>query len=138
MERSNASQEEGSLHLLKVKREVSYLLFRGQEGEAVELLEGCRRKTSPFAIENISLSLLFIKIFIKTDAEVPLLKKLSELLQILEFYFKEETIIHSYVYTIVGSYYSKKASDPEREAKVITFYEHAINIALRLYGEKAQ
>jgi hypothetical protein len=102
------------------------------------LLEGCRGRTSPFAIENISISLLFLKIFIKTDAEIQLLKKLSELLQVLEFYFKEETIIHSYVYTIVGSYYSKKSADGEREAKVITFYEHAINIALRLYGEKAQ
>lgn len=60
--------------------------------------------------------------------------KLSELLQLLEFYFKEETILHSYVYTIVGSYYSKQNDEP----KVLTFYEHAINIVLKLYGEKAQ
>jgi hypothetical protein len=38
----------------------------------------------------------------------------------------------------VGSYYASKRSDTERESKVITFYEHAINIAVKLYGEKAQ
>lgn len=58
----------------------------------------------------------------------------------LGFYFKEETITHASVYTVVGSYYSRKRGEEaeEREKKVVTFYEHALSIALQLYGEKAQ
>jgi hypothetical protein len=48
-------------------------------------------------------------------------------------------MIHSFVYTAIGSYYSKKVEEPEsvRSQKVITFYEHALSIGLKLYGEKA-
>jgi len=47
------------------------------------------------------------------DAEIPLLKKLSELLEVLDFYFQEETITHAYVYIIVGTYFSKKTNDEQ-------------------------
>lgn len=78
------------------------------------MLQSCQQRLPAFAIENIPLSLLFLNIYIKTDAEIPLLNKLSQLLQLLEFYFKEETIIHSYIYTIVGSYYSTKSTEADR------------------------
>lgn len=46
-------------------------------------------------------------------------------------------MIHALVYTAVGSYYSKKAEDEgPRSQKVVTFFEHALNIGLKLYGEK--
>jgi hypothetical protein len=35
IEKSSASQEEKGVHLLKVKKEVNYLLFRQREGEAL-------------------------------------------------------------------------------------------------------
>lgn len=49
-------------------------------------------------------------------------------------------MLHALVYTAVGIYYSKKAEEPEaeHERKVVTFYEHSLNITLKLYGEKAQ
>ena len=45
-------------------------------------------------------------------------------------------MIHALVYTAVGSYYSKKIEEDEKshERKVVTFYEHALNIGLKLYG----
>jgi len=57
------------------------------------------------------MALLYLTIYISIDAEVPLLKKLSELLEILDFYFQQETITHAYVYIIVGTYFSKKIND---------------------------
>ena len=81
--------------------------------------------------------MLSLKIYVAKDMEVPLLKTLSEMLPTLEFYFGEESMIHALVYTAVGSYYSKKAEDEgPRAQKVVTFFEHALNIALKLYGEK--
>ena len=46
-------------------------------------------------------------------------------------------MLHALVYTAVGNYYSKKAEEPSDEShfkKVVTFYEHALNIAVKLYG----
>lgn len=57
------------------------------------------------------MALLYLTIYISIDAEVPLLKKLSELLEILDFYFQQETTTHAYVYIIVGTYFSKKIND---------------------------
>lgn len=62
-----------------------------------------------------------------------LLVKLSELLSLLEFFFEYETVIHSEVYSIIGSYYSKKDNS---EDKVIQFYSHAFNIAMKIHGDK--
>jgi len=47
-------------------------------------------------------------------------------------------MIHASIYTIVANFYSKKTDEDEhiRSQKVVTFYEHALNIALKLYGEK--
>jgi len=59
------------------------------------------------------MALLYLKIYISMDAEIPLLKKLSELLEVLDFYFQEETITHAYVYIIVGTYFSKKTNDEQ-------------------------
>jgi hypothetical protein len=71
--------------------------------------------------------------------EMPLLTALSEMLPTLEFYFGEESMIHALVYTAVASYYSKKTEESEDKSsqKIITFYEHALNITLKLYGEKS-
>lgn len=45
-------------------------------------------------------------------------------------------MIHALIYTAVGNYYSKKIEEPEetRSQKVVTFYEHALSIVLKLYG----
>lgn len=45
-------------------------------------------------------------------------------------------MLHAFVYTVVASYYSKRVEEDEssRAHKVVTFYEHALNIALKLYG----
>jgi hypothetical protein len=47
-------------------------------------------------------------------------------------------MIHAFIYTIVANFYSKQMEEEEqaRSQKVVTFYEHALNIALKLYGEK--
>ena len=87
------------------------------------------------AVERIPLSLLFIKIYIVRDMEMELLQELGELLELLEFYFREETTIHAHIYAIMGAYYSRKHAGQQR--KVMTFYEHALEIGLRLHGEKA-
>lgn len=69
-----------------------------------------------------------------------MLTTLSQLLPTLEFYFGEESMMHALVYTAVGNYYSKQTDEGEdgQLKKVVTFYEHALNITLKLYGEKAQ
>jgi hypothetical protein len=104
------------------------------------LIDKALEEIGKLTLQSIPLFLLAIKIYVAKDMEVPMLKALSELLPTLEFYFGEESMLHALVYTAVGIYYSKKAEEPEsvRSQKVVTFYEHSLKIALKLYGEKAQ
>ena len=48
-------------------------------------------------------------------------------------------MLHASVYTIVANFYAKRTeeNEAERAQKVVTFYEHALRIALKFYGEKA-
>jgi len=50
---------------------------------ALKLLDKNRENISTLAIEQIPVALLYLKIYVSIDAEIPLLKKLHELLEVL-------------------------------------------------------
>ena len=102
------------------------------------MIEEARQQVGEYSLETIPIFLLALKIYVAKDMEMPLLKTFSDMLPVLEFYFGQESMLHAFVYTVVASYYSKRVEEDEssRAHKVVTFYEHALNIALKLYGQK--
>jgi hypothetical protein len=65
---SKSTDVEQTPYLLQIKQQVSYLLFKQRDEEALEVLFKYQESVSNFAIEKIPISLLFIKIYVKTDA----------------------------------------------------------------------
>jgi len=64
-------------NFLKLKSEVSYLLYKQREAEAAEFIEQARGQVGPYALENIPIFLLALKIYVARDMELALLTTLS-------------------------------------------------------------